>query len=84
MMVRRIAILLGPKLRPLRSRLRAPSSTPPLTDAHKVAMPGNRKQGDDVIIVSSLKDETEFKQRFPSGNRSLQPYLRYTKQPGKI
>ena len=54
-----------------------------LTDAHKVATPGNWKNGDDVIIVPSLKDEAEIKQRFPSGYRALKPYLRYTKQPGK-
>ena len=42
-----------------------------LTDHHKVATPANWQHGEDVVIVPSLKDEEEIKQRFPgsfSGN----------------
>ncbi len=34
-----------------------------LTDNHKVATPANWQHGDDVVIVPSLKDEEEIKQR---------------------
>ena len=51
-----------------------------LTDAHKVATPVNWKDGDDVIIVSSLSDE-DAKKRFPEGWKTLRPYLRIVKQP---
>ena len=54
-----------------------------LTDTHKVATPANWKQGDDVVIVPSLTDEAELKQRFPKGWRALKPYLRMTPQPNK-
>lgn len=52
-----------------------------LTDAHKVATPGNWQQGDDVIIVPSLQDEAEIARRFPKGYRALRSYLRMTPQP---
>jgi alkyl hydroperoxide reductase subunit AhpC len=52
-----------------------------LTDSHKVATPVNWRQGEDVIIVPSLKDETEIKRLFPKGYRALKPYLRITPQP---
>ncbi|MGH6956326.1 MAG: peroxiredoxin [Caulobacteraceae bacterium] len=51
-----------------------------LTDGHKVATPGNWKQGDDVIIVPSVSNE-EAKKLFPAGFKELKPYLRTTKQP---
>ena len=54
-----------------------------LTDNHKVATPANWQQGDDVVIVSSLKDEAEIAQRFPKGYRAVKPYLRVTPQPDK-
>jgi thioredoxin-dependent peroxiredoxin len=54
-----------------------------LTDNHKVATPANWKQGEDVVIVPSLTDEAEMKQRFPKGWRALRPYLRMTPQPNK-
>src|SRR5690606_34900210 len=54
-----------------------------LTDEHKVATPGNWQHGDDVVIVPSLQDEDEIKQRFPSGYKALKPYLRMTKDPSK-
>ena len=52
-----------------------------LTDGHKVATPANWKQGEDVIIVPSVKDE-EARQLFPAGWTEHKPYLRTVKQPG--
>ena len=54
-----------------------------LTDSHKVATPANWQDGDDVVIVPSLKDEDEIKQRFPKGYRAVKPYLRLTPQPNR-
>jgi len=54
-----------------------------LTDSHSVATPGNWKQGDDVVIVPSLKDEEVIRQKFPKGYKALRPYLRLTPQPNK-
>ena len=51
-----------------------------LTAKHPVATPVNWKQGEDVIIVTSVTDE-QAKQRFPKGFRTLKPYLRLTPQP---
>ena len=52
-----------------------------LTDRHKVATPANWTQGEDVIIVPSVKDE-EARQLFPAGWTEHKPYLRTVKQPG--
>ncbi len=54
-----------------------------LTDNYKVATPGNWKDGEDVVIVPSLKDEAELKERFPKGYTAVRPYLRLTPQPNK-
>lgn len=54
-----------------------------LTDKYKVATPVNWKDGQDVIIVPSLKDEEEIKKLFPKGYKALKPYLRITPQPNK-
>jgi thioredoxin-dependent peroxiredoxin len=54
-----------------------------LTDKYKVATPVNWKDGQDVIIVPSLKDEDEIKRLFPKGYKALKPYLRITPQPNK-
>ena len=54
-----------------------------LTDSHKVATPANWQDGDDVVIVPSLKDEEEIKQRFPKGYTAVKPYLRLTPQPNR-
>ncbi|WP_339732482.1 peroxiredoxin [uncultured Pseudomonas sp.] len=54
-----------------------------LTDNHKVATPANWVDGDEVVIVPSLKDEDEIKQRFPKGYRAIKPYLRLTPQPNR-
>ena len=54
-----------------------------LTDEHKVATPANWEDGDEVVIVPSLKDEEEIKRRFPKGYRAVKPYLRLTTQPNR-
>ncbi|MDD0845053.1 peroxiredoxin [Pseudomonas sp. Gutcm_11s] len=54
-----------------------------LTDNHKVATPANWQDGDEVVIVPSLKDEAEIAQRFPKGYRAVKPYLRLTPQPNR-
>ena len=54
-----------------------------LTDNHKVATPANWQDGDDVVIVPSIKDEAEIKQRFPKGYKAVTPYLRLTPQPNR-
>src|SRR5476651_956657 len=54
-----------------------------LTDNYKVATPANWQDGDEVVIVPSLKDEEELKKRFPKGYRAVKPYLRLTPQPNR-
>jgi len=51
-----------------------------LTAKHQVATPVNWKQGDDVIIVTSVSDE-EAKKKYPQGWKALRPYLRLVSQP---
>jgi len=51
-----------------------------LSAKHPVATPVNWKQGDDVIIVTSVTDE-QAKEKFPKGFRALKSYLRLTPQP---
>ncbi|MBI4190693.1 MAG: redoxin domain-containing protein [Betaproteobacteria bacterium] len=54
-----------------------------LTDGYSVATPVSWKQGEDVIIIPSLKDPDVLKQKFPKGYRIVRPYLRYTPQPDR-
>lgn len=54
-----------------------------LTDNHKVATPANWKEGEDCIIVPSLKDKDELDRLFPKGYTQIKPYLRTTPQPNK-
>ena len=54
-----------------------------LTEYHKVATPGNWKDGEDVVIVPALQDPEEIARRFPKGHRVVKPYLRFTPQPNK-
>ncbi|WP_103102827.1 peroxiredoxin [Pseudomonas sp. LFM046] len=54
-----------------------------LTDHHKVATPANWQDGDEVVIVPSLKDEDEIRRRFPRGYKAVRPYLRLTPQPNR-
>jgi alkyl hydroperoxide reductase subunit AhpC len=51
-----------------------------LTTTHKVATPVNWKQGDDIIIVSSVSDD-EATKAYPEGFKTVKPYLRTAKQP---
>jgi alkyl hydroperoxide reductase subunit AhpC len=51
-----------------------------LTAKHQVATPVNWKQGDDVIIVTSVSDD-QAKQKYPGGWKALKPYLRLVPQP---
>ncbi len=54
-----------------------------LTDNYKVATPANWQDGEDVVIVPSIQDEAELKERFPSGYKAIKPYFRLTKQPNR-
>ena len=51
-----------------------------LTAKHKVATPVNWKQGDDVIILTSVSKE-EAQQKYPDGWKEPKPYLRIVRQP---
>ena len=51
-----------------------------LSARHKVATPVNWKQGEDVIIVTSVSDD-EARKLYPAGWKAAKPYLRYVKQP---
>lgn len=51
-----------------------------LTAKYKVATPVNWKQGDDVIIASSVSDE-EAKKIYPRGWKAPRPYLRIVPRP---
>ena len=51
-----------------------------LTANYAVATPADWKQGEDVIISSSVTDE-DAKTRFPKGFEAKKPYLRVTPQP---
>jgi len=51
-----------------------------LSAAHQVATPVNWKQGDDVIIPTSVSDD-EAKKKYPGGWKTLRPYLRVVPQP---
>ena len=52
-----------------------------LTDKHKLATPANWKQGEDCIILPTVKNE-EAETLFPGFNQ-VKPYLRYTPDPTK-
>jgi thioredoxin-dependent peroxiredoxin len=54
-----------------------------LTDHHSVATPANWKDGEDCVIVPTLTDPEEMKQKFPKGWKEVKPYLRMTPQPNK-
>ena len=53
-----------------------------LTANYSVATPSDWKQGEDVIIASSVTDE-DAKKKFPDGWNARKPYLRVMPQPGK-
>lgn len=54
-----------------------------LTDNHSVATPANWKDGEDCVIVPSIQDPEELKQKFPKGYKEVKSYLRMTPQPNK-
>ncbi|HUY42919.1 MAG TPA: peroxiredoxin [Acidimicrobiales bacterium] len=53
-----------------------------LSYQYPVATPIDWKDGDDVIISTSVSDE-DAKTKFPKGFRKVKDYLRYTPQPNK-
>ncbi|WP_426064341.1 peroxiredoxin [Flavobacterium sp. DSP2-3-1] len=53
-----------------------------LTAKYSVATPANWKDGDAVVISTSVKDE-DIAAKFPKGYERIKPYLRMTPQPNK-
>jgi alkyl hydroperoxide reductase subunit AhpC len=51
-----------------------------LTAKHKVATPVNWKQGENVIIATTVADE-DAKKMFPDGWKAPKPYMRIVPQP---
>lgn len=51
-----------------------------LTANYSVATPADWKNGDDVVVVNSIKTE-DILAKFPKGFREVKPYLRLTPQP---
>jgi len=51
-----------------------------LTAKHKVATPAQWRQGEDVIIASSVSDE-EARKVHPLGWKAPRPYIRIVPQP---
>jgi len=54
-----------------------------LTDKYSVATPANWQDGEDCVIIPSIKDPQELEQKFPKGYEVVKPYLRMTPQPNK-
>ncbi len=53
-----------------------------LTAKYSVATPADWKDGEDVIIANSVKNE-DIAAKFPKGHTEIKPYLRTTPQPNK-
>ena len=53
-----------------------------LTAKYRVATPGNWKQGEDVIILPAVDNDTA-KELFPGGWDTVKPYLRKVKDPSR-
>ncbi|WP_316795713.1 peroxiredoxin [Pedobacter agri] len=53
-----------------------------LTANYSVATPADWKDGEDVIVVNSIKTE-DIPAKFPKGHQIIKPYLRTTPQPNK-
>lgn len=51
-----------------------------LTANYSVATPANWKQGEEVIVLTSVKTE-DIPAKFPKGHKLIKPYLRTTPQP---
>lgn len=53
-----------------------------LTANYSVATPADWKDGDDVVVMNSIKTE-DIPAKFPKGHQVIKPYLRMTPQPNK-
>jgi alkyl hydroperoxide reductase subunit AhpC len=53
-----------------------------LTARYQVATPVSWKDGEDVIIATSVTNQ-EAKSKFPKGFKEIKPYLRVTPQPNR-
>jgi len=53
-----------------------------LTAYHSVATPADWKEGEDVVVLPSIKTE-DIPGKFPKGFTEVKPYLRMTPQPNK-
>ncbi len=53
-----------------------------LTAYHSVATPADWKEGEDVVVLPSIKTE-DIAAKFPKGFTEVKPYLRLTPQPNK-
>lgn len=53
-----------------------------LTAQYSVATPADWKDGEDVIVMNSIKTE-DIPAKFPKGHTVIKPYLRTTPQPNK-
>ena len=53
-----------------------------LTAKYSVATPADWKDGEDVIVMNSIKTE-DIDAKFPKGHKVIKPYLRTTPQPNK-
>lgn len=53
-----------------------------LTAYHSVATPANWKDGEQVVVLPSIKTE-DIPGKFPKGFTEVKPYLRMTPQPNK-
>ena len=53
-----------------------------LTAKHTVSTPADWKQGEDVIVGTSVSTDDAIK-KFPKGVKVVKPYLRYTPQPSE-
>lgn len=53
-----------------------------LTAQYSVATPADWIDGEDVIVVTSIKTE-DIPAKFPKGHKVIKPYLRTTPQPNK-
>lgn len=53
-----------------------------LTAKHTVSTPADWKQGEDVIVGTSISTDEAIK-KFPKGVKVVKPYLRYTPQPSE-
>ena len=51
-----------------------------LTAKFSVSTPANWKQGEDVVVATSIKSE-DIPAKFPKGFKEVKPYLRFTPQP---